>query len=79
MRWLRENWPPAVVLFGVVVLVAAMIAVAIRDNQAWERFKLQHNCKVVSEESARVVTGTINGKPSTHVEAGKTTGCATTA
>jgi len=72
-RWMRDNCPPIVVAVCIIVLFSIAIIFAVRDEQTWERFKLEHDCKIVSEESAQVVVGTVNGKSSTHVTPGKKT------
>ena len=34
---------------GIVVLVAVVIAAAIHDSNEWDKFKIDHHCKVVGK------------------------------
>ena len=55
------------------VIIVIVIYFAIKDNNDWEKFKVEHKCKIVSKQNSTVGTGIgSNGQVITTVESGKT-------
>lgn len=59
------------VITGIIIFI--VIITLIKDHQDWERFKIEHKCKIVSKSASTIGTGfSSNGQVITTVESGKT-------
>lgn len=56
-----------------VLIILVVIFLIIKGDREWQRFKVEHKCKIVSKEDSTIGTGIgSNGQVITTVESGKT-------
>jgi hypothetical protein len=73
-RWWQDCWPVIVMVVLLAALILAMIIFAVRDEQNWDRFKVDHNCKVVGKQAPQVIAGiNSDGKVGVGTTSGSTT------
>lgn len=72
-RWLSEYSIPLGIGVVLVAVIVLFVCLSIRDEHNWDRFRKQHECKVVRREAGSTTTGFANGKTVVVTTPGKVT------
>jgi hypothetical protein len=72
-RAIHSDWLPWAVGGFFALLIAALITFVVHEGREWERFKRDHDCKVVRKSRATTHQTFINGKHGIATTPGKTT------
>ncbi len=68
-RFLRN---PAYLFAGAAALIAGAVGLAIMEQNQWEAFAKEHQCKVVGKIAGHTAYGYYNGKYQSYWVSGKT-------